>query len=195
MKLRLLILLNLAVLTTAIAQKKFTITDKRDNRTYNAIEFSIELEGGVSITRAWLLENANFETPEGSFCYKDEPAYCDKFGRLYTFSAASLACPEGWRIPVRKDWIMLFSAFGGANSAGVATMAGGTSGMNFMLGGFGYGGDYYNKVGQEGNYWDAFDHGNVPDGVVTFSAGSNGIKFGEVGQKLVNSARCIQIHR
>lgn len=193
-----LLLLNLFLLTlvTANAQQTFTVTDSRDGQTYSAIEYEIPLEGGVSIKRSWLTQNSNFETPEGSFCYADEPAYCDKFGRLYTYEAAKQACPEGWRIPTRKDWFTLFSIFGGINKSGKLLVEGGDSGMNILLGGFGYSKEYYNKVGQEGNYWDSSEAGEKADGLMTFKVNDPVVHFDDgVGTKHLNSVRCIKIHR
>jgi len=179
-----------------LAQREFTITDARDNKTYSAIEFEIPLEGGVSIKRSWLTQNSNFETTEGSYCYVDEPAYCDKFGRLYTYEAAKEACPEGWRIPTRKDWFMLFSLYGGIGKAGKVLQESGDSPMKILLGGFGYSPEFYNKVGQEGNYWDSSELGEKADGLMTFKSGDPVIHFDDgVGTKHLNSVRCIKIHR
>lgn len=40
--------------------------------------------------------NANVD---GSYCYKDDEKNCKKYGRLYTYEAASNVCPEGWELP------------------------------------------------------------------------------------------------
>lgn len=195
MKLRLLVLFNFALLSATIAQEKtFTVTDDRDGKVYKAKTFTIPLEGGVTIERTWLLENASYIEEETSFCYKDEPAYCEKFGRLYTYEGALKACPDGYRIPTRKDWFYLFSLFGGVSKSGKALMEGGSSNMNLMLGGFGFSGDYYNKVGIEGNYWDSADKGVAPDGIITLSRGNELIHLGGIGKKYVNSCRCIKKH-
>jgi uncharacterized protein (TIGR02145 family) len=59
--------------------------------------------------KTWMAENLNVETPE-SRCYKDDPANCAKYGRLYTLSAAKDACQSlggGWRLPTIEDWAAL----------------------------------------------------------------------------------------
>lgn len=179
----------------ASAQRTFEITDPRDNQVYSAIEFEIPLEGGVSVTRSWLTQNSNYEV-EGSYCYKDEPAYCDKFGRLYSYEGATQACPEGWRVPTREDWLLLFSLFNGITNAGTLLMEGGESGMNIMLAGFGYSPEYYNRVGVEGNYWDSTEKGTTPDGIMTFIRGDKRVHYDDAGtNKKLNSVRCIKVHR
>lgn len=195
MRIILLVTLFLISSVTVLAQREYTVTDARDGQTYAAIEYEIPLEGGVSIKRAWLTQNSNYETAEGSYCYSDEPAYCEKFGRLYTYEAAKQACPEGYRIPTRKDWFMLFSLFGGISKSGQVLLEDGDSGMNILLGGFGYSHEYYNKVGQEGNYWDSSEKGEKADGLMTFKLNDPTVHFDDgVGTKHLNSVRCIKIH-
>ncbi len=54
-------------------------------------------------SQCWMRENLNIET-EMSFCYNDDPARCDAYGRLYSWEAAMEACPVGWRLPSRADY-------------------------------------------------------------------------------------------
>ncbi|MFY0686589.1 MAG: hypothetical protein JXQ90_05465 [Cyclobacteriaceae bacterium] len=194
MKLQLLALLCLLTVGTLSAQEIGEVKDSRDDQTYKTITFTIPLEGGVSVKRTWMLENANYETEEGSTCYTDEPAYCEKFGRLYTFEAAMAACPEGYRIPTRKDWFLLFSQYSGYTKAGKALMENGDSGLDLLLGGSGTEFGYYTSVGKEGNYWDSADQGERPDGIVTLSAGREAVALGGIGKKFYNSCRCIKTH-
>ncbi|MCR9066977.1 MAG: hypothetical protein NXI00_23625, partial [Cytophagales bacterium] len=74
-----------------LAQEESTLTDSRDGKTYKIVTYDIPLVGGVSVKRTWMIENLNYET-ESSFCYSNEPAYCEVYGRLYTFDAALEAC-------------------------------------------------------------------------------------------------------
>ena len=54
-------------------------------------------------SQCWMRENLNIET-EMSFCYNDDPARCDAYGRFYSWEAAMEACPVGWRLPSRADY-------------------------------------------------------------------------------------------
>lgn len=55
----------------------------------------------------WMTKNMSCYVP-GSKCYNDDPANCNKYGRLYDWVAAMQACPEGWRLPSKQDWEDLF---------------------------------------------------------------------------------------
>jgi uncharacterized protein (TIGR02145 family) len=70
--------------------------------------------------KVWMKKNLNIETT-GSWCYGNNPANCDKYGRLYTWEAAKTACPlagSEWRLPDTADWNRLESAVGGSSMAG-----------------------------------------------------------------------------
>jgi len=59
--------------------------------------------------QTWMAENLNRET-EDSWCYNNNPYSCAKYGRLYTWKAAKVACPNGWHLPTRNEWDMLIVA-------------------------------------------------------------------------------------
>lgn len=119
-----------------------TMTDERDGRTYKTVTIG---------TQTWMAENLNYaylqptaELDSSSFCYKDSVSYCEKYGRLYLWSAAMDSagtwstngkgcgfglvcspsypvrgvCPEGWHLPDTTEWKTLFAAVGGRSMAG-----------------------------------------------------------------------------
>ncbi len=176
---------------SCFAQDFGSLTDSRDGQEYKILEVEIPLEGGISVTRTWMAENLNYET-ESSYCYKSEPAYCGKFGRLYTFESAKEACPEGWRVPTRLDWMMLFSAYGGDAVAGVSLKEGGDSNLDLFLGGFGDASGSFKGVGVEGNYWDSEEISGNTAGVITVRNSSPGIFHSKIGKAHRNSCRCIK---
>ncbi|MEE4257445.1 MAG: FISUMP domain-containing protein [Bacteroidales bacterium] len=76
---------------------------------------------GVMIgEQCWMKENLDFETGS-SWCYGDNPANCETFGRLYNWetimngAVSSVAvpsgvrgiCPEGWHVPSDREWMIL----------------------------------------------------------------------------------------
>lgn len=70
-----------------------TMTDTRDNKTYQLLEISGKL---------WMAQDLNYEGASGE-CYNDVAENCTTNGRLYTFNAAQKACPTGWRLPTREE--------------------------------------------------------------------------------------------
>ena len=55
----------------------------------------------------WMAENLNYKT-EGSACYDNQESNCELYGRLYTWEAAMTACPDGYRLPSRNDYTILW---------------------------------------------------------------------------------------
>lgn len=51
----------------------------------------------------WMAENLNLKT-SSSWCYRNKPSNCKKYGRLYTWKAAMENCPDGWHLPSDEEW-------------------------------------------------------------------------------------------
>ena len=71
-----------------------TVVDSRDGRTYPVVRIGAQ---------RWLAQNARFATPH-SRCYDDQPAQCERLGRLYDWQESLIACPAGWRLATDDDW-------------------------------------------------------------------------------------------
>ncbi|SHK96622.1 fibrobacter succinogenes major paralogous domain-containing protein [Fibrobacter sp. UWEL] len=79
-------------------------TDDRDGQSYSVVEIAGQL---------WMAENLNYagsEVAAGSFCPDGDDRNCKKYGRLYTWEAAKVACPAGWRLPTAGDFQKLIAA-------------------------------------------------------------------------------------
>lgn len=74
------------------------MTDSRDGQTYKTVKLG---------DQTWLAHNLNYETDDGSWCYDDDPANCEIFGRLYDWEAAMAACPDSWHLASDEEWSTL----------------------------------------------------------------------------------------
>ena len=90
-----------------------SFTDPRDGQAYDVVKIG---------DRVWFAENLNSAT-EGSVCPEDDSRNCDKYGRLYTWAAAQVACPEGWQLPDSADFAAIIAEAGGAAQAGESLKA------------------------------------------------------------------------
>ncbi len=78
-----------------------SIVDERDNKTY----YYTTVDG-----MDWFIQNLAYsgtdDTPLGR-PYSDAVAMWDVFGGYYNFEDASVACPDGWRLPTMEEWTNL----------------------------------------------------------------------------------------
>jgi uncharacterized protein (TIGR02145 family) len=84
-----------------------TFTDPRDGQIYRTVQI-----GG----QIWMAQNLNYQTVN-SWCYDNNSAHCDIYGRLYNWEAAMTACPVDWRLPENADWLNLAVGVGGQPAA------------------------------------------------------------------------------
>ena len=104
---------DLNVEISTILEKKFPdfgeLSDLRDGIKYR----TVNIEG----TR-WMAENLRFVPPKSgsifgkkleSSCFNSDSLNCMKYGRLYSWEAAKLACPKGWKLPTIEELTALLN--------------------------------------------------------------------------------------
>jgi len=177
----------------AIQEKSDEFTDPRDGMTYKTIQIN-----GLT----WMAQNLNYDIGEGSFHYNNDPRNGERFGRLYTFEAALIACPSGWRLPLEKEWRELAKLYGGANddasdggkAALKALMAGGESGFNALFAGFKHkdGAENFKNFGTYGYFWTAT--GRDASEAWRYSFDGRGLKLirGYTAMGYAYSCRCVK---
>lgn len=133
-----------------------TLVDDRDGESYRTIEIG---------NQTWLAENLRFTPKVGkSWCYDRMSGNCETYGRLYDWTAAEKACPEGWSLPDTSDWSALVKTAGGKVSAAAKLKAKtilwdinkGTDNYGFSAipGGI-FDGDEYFDMGVTAIWWSA----------------------------------------
>ncbi|MCS7005743.1 MAG: hypothetical protein NZM38_10525 [Cytophagales bacterium] len=141
--------------------KSQTFTDNRDGKTYKIVTIGKQI---------WMAENLAFKT-EDSFCYDNDEALCEKYGRLYTAEEAENVCPQGWRLPNAQDWRTLEMTLGmpaeeieetgwRGTTEGTKLKVGGSSGFNAILGGKMTPNGNFSGLNLNGNYWSSTKDAN-----------------------------------
>jgi len=129
--------------------------DKRDGEKYVYTVIGNQI---------WMAENLNYNA-KCSLCYNNNPAYCQIYGRLYSWTTALIVCPTGWHLPNDADWDQLYryaDSTSGSESPYESKIAGkylkAESGWNEALGKTGNGEDKFGFAALPGGI--GFDYGN-----------------------------------
>jgi len=172
-------------------------------------------------TQTWFKRNLNYNA-SGSKCYNDDPANCDKYGKLYYWATAmdlpsscnsstcgsqvqtkhKGICPSGWHIPSDGDWDNLMTAVGGSSTAGKKLKA--TSGWNSsgngtddygfaaLPGGNGGSDGDFGTVGDLGGWWSASEYDSDRAYNRYMDYNIEDARWGYDGKNYLFSVRCLQ---
>jgi len=129
------------------ATAKGTWTDARDGHEYRWVRYG---------NTDWMADNFQYKTALSRIyiSYVDDEVNPEsernlaKYGRLYSYSDALAACPEGWRLPTDEDWQQLEQYLGMSKADAQATdwrgdiarnmtsVKGDECDLNLLLGGY-----------------------------------------------------------
>jgi len=189
-------------------EQRGSFSDQRDGKTYKTVKIGSEswmtetVKIGLGYQKNWMAENLNYEA-EGSKCYENNPANCQKYGRLYDWQTALKSCPSGWHLPNNDELQKLVDIAGGKEVAGATLKAAsgwnrsgnGTDDYKFsaLPGGSCHSDGSFHDVGEDGGWWSASEYNS--DHAYHQLMGSSGDRAGLssfLGKSSLLSVRCVQ---
>ncbi len=130
-----------------------TLTDPRDHQAYPVTRIG---------DQCWMQKNLDYEAGV-SWCYADNIANCETYGRLYDWNTAMMVCPPGWHLPGDPEWAALADFLGGEHLAGEAMKSdsgwsyngNGTNSSGFaaLPGGNAFRDSSFNGLGSRAYFW------------------------------------------
>ncbi|MBA7542263.1 hypothetical protein ES705_34583 [subsurface metagenome] len=171
-----------------------TLTDLRDNKTYNTIIIGDLL---------WMAENLNFYTSSGSWYYDNDSAnYAEVYGRLYTWEMADSICPVGWHLPTDTEWKELEMHLGmtqaqadntgwrGANQ-GTELKDGGSSEFNALPGGYRNSIGSFYSINSGTGFWSSTESGSLNAWVRMLGVGNEQVGRFDFNKSYGFYVRCV----
>jgi uncharacterized protein (TIGR02145 family) len=187
-----------------------TPSSSSSGSTGGACDPSIAVQIG---SQCWMKKNLDIEM-EDSWCYENDPANCETYGRLYDWETALTVCPSGWHLPSDEEWQTLVDFAGGEETAGTKLKAasgwvdesceqmGGTItcplstdtyGFAALPGGAGFAdGDYFKGAGYVGLWWSSSEDNSDEAWIRDMGYGYEDV-YRDSSEKIrLFSVRCIQ---
>ncbi len=170
-----------------------SFTDNRNNKTYKTIVIG-------SLT--WFAENLNYKTGN-SWCYDNDEYNCVKYGRLYDWNTARMACPSGWHLPSRAEWNDMTYNIGGSLVGKKLKSKNGWNkigrigtdeyGFSALPGGRRFANGNFRLIGEAGNWWTSTECNHLEAYYRYMNASINEVGESNYYRKIMGfSVRCVK---
>lgn len=149
----------------------------------------------------WFAENMNRVTKD-SKCVEndaDDDGNCKTYGRLYTYTAASNVCPNGWKLPTEDEVNGLTYIVGENTAADVLKSTTGWGGEGLDVYGFAaLAAGMYNtseslSIGEKASFWTQTLGDRDAHEVMVLNKGQNDVKINLGQDAFYYSVRCMRI--
>lgn len=152
-----------------------------------------------------MAENLKYKIGD-SYCYDDNYANCEKYGRLYTWDAAFEACPEGWHLPNIEELYTLIAEGGFATAGKMLKSRTGWEeyegksgngidafGFNFLpAGGRSFDNGNFTDAGEYGSFWSDTEDGEYDAYLLGLDYDGEGAYLLDYDVGAASSVRCIR---
>ena len=170
-----------------------SMTDNRDGQVYRTVKIGDQVWMAENLCYDPGQGGSEDSKYDWSWCYANDPENCEVYGRYYTWAAAldtvalydggdgvdcgygktctlpekvQGVCPDGWHLPTKDEWNILFSSVGGKDNAGkvLKSQTGwykggfGTDDVGFCALPTGTGSDRFLNFGNRADFWVAEEH-------------------------------------
>jgi len=199
-------LIDVHVIYAHWAEKPPSLVDARDGKAYKEVAIGEQI---------WMAENLNYAGEAGKelgVCYNNSADSCAKYGRLYNWDDALLACPAGWHLSTDDEWTELTDFIGGSlgdmgkklksatgwREDGRVVNFNGTDdyGFSALPGGYGYviNGGGFDNGGVDGTWWSATELDDGDAWYRNIYGGNPGVyRYHHAGdESWMRSVRCVQ---
>jgi len=185
-----------AVCFSTYGQEAGSFTDDRDGKVYKTVKIDDQV---------WMGENLAFKTESGCWVYDDIKDYVKTHGYLYSWQAATKACPAGWRLPSVQDWWYLSTFLGGDDQSGgklketgttswKSPNAGATNSSGFTALSSGRSGDRnMEQIGNVTFFWTNVDDDDVTSWCAALYSSKIELSLFPTDKKDGYSVRCIKV--
>jgi uncharacterized protein (TIGR02145 family) len=175
----------------AVSGKSGKLTDSRDGQKYKTVKIG---------NQVWMAENLRFKIGD-SWCYDNNENNCNRYGRLYDWNMAEIACPKGWHLPSKDEWTELVTVVGLGiagkklkSTSDWVENGNGTDdyGFSALPGGLRDTDGSFANVGKYGFWWTAAENGSGLAYVRGMGYGKDDVGELSDGKSYGFSARCLQ---